>query len=75
MAQDALAALLSGDGATHDRLVKKAILDLAPQVDVVVLAQASMARVLAALSPGECPVPVFTSPHTALEKVKSILEI
>lgn len=72
LVEDALNALLRGDGATHDALVKQAILKLAPRVDVMVLAQASMARVLDALSPRECPVPVLTSPHTALARVRAL---
>ncbi len=70
---DAFDALLRGDGAKHDRLVKQAILNLAPEVDVIVLAQASMVRVLETLSPGECAAPVLTSPHAALAQVKAVL--
>ncbi len=69
----ALPALLGGDGATHDRLVKAAVLELAPRVDVVVLAQASMARVLDALPEAERPVPVLSSPHMALERLGQLL--
>ncbi len=43
LVENALPALLGGDGTTHDNLVKKAVLELADRVDVVVLAQASMA--------------------------------
>jgi Asp/Glu/hydantoin racemase len=73
LVENALAALLSGDGATHDRLVKSAILELAGRVDVVVLAQASMARVLDALTASECQVPILSSPHLALESVRQLL--
>jgi len=65
----ALSALLSGEGATHDRLVKKAVLELAPRVDVVLLAQASMARVLEVIPEAERKVPILSSPHLALEQV------
>lgn len=70
---DAFAALSIGDGAVHDGLVKQAILDLALRVDVIVLAQASMVRVLDAIAPGESPVPVLTSPQTALHQVHDLL--
>jgi aspartate/glutamate racemase len=70
----ALRALLSGDGATHDRLVKQAILDLAQRIDVVVLAQASMARVLAAIPEAEQKVPILSSPHLALAQVRQLWE-
>jgi glutamate racemase len=48
LVEGALAALLGGDGATHDCLVRDAVESLAERVDVVVLAQASMARVMGA---------------------------
>lgn len=69
----ALDALRQGDGASHDRLVGTAVADLAPDVEVIVLAQATMARVLDA--PG-CPVvavSVLASPHLALEQVATLL--
>ena len=73
LVEDALAALLSGDGGTHDRLVKAATLNLAERVDVVLLAQASMARVLATISKSECNVPVLSSPHLALKQIQGLL--
>ncbi|MGE5619015.1 MAG: aspartate/glutamate racemase family protein [Sphingomonadaceae bacterium] len=69
----ALAALMSGDGATHDLLVSQAVQRIAPGVDAVVLAQASMARVLEAIPESERPVPILSSPHLALEQVKLAL--
>ena len=44
LAEGAFQALRSGDGARHDALVTAALRDLAARVDVIVLAQASMAR-------------------------------
>jgi len=73
LVEDALSALLSGDGATHDLLVKKAVLELAQRADVVVLAQASMARVLDVIPEGERRVPILSSPHLALEQVRRFL--
>jgi transposase len=73
LVENALAALLSADEATHDRLVKSGLLELAGRADVVVLAQASMARVLDALTASECQVPVLSSPHLALESVRQLL--
>lgn len=63
--EGAYAALLSGDGAAHDRLVREALTGLLARSDVVVLAQASIARVLAAL-PEPPAVPVLTSPRSGL---------
>lgn len=73
LVENALPALLSGDSATHDSLVKKAVLELDQRVDVVVLAQASMARVLEAIPEAERKVPILSSPHLALEQVKQSL--
>ncbi len=73
LVENALPALLSGDGAAHDNLVKKAVLELAQRVDVVVLAQASMARVLKVIPKAERKVPILSSPHLALEQVRQLL--
>ncbi|HZY44376.1 MAG TPA: aspartate/glutamate racemase family protein [Anaerolineae bacterium] len=69
----ALASLLQGDGATHDRLVAQAIAEMSPQVNVVVLAQASMARVIDVRPQPERKIPILTSPHTAIERVRQYL--
>ncbi len=73
LVENALAALLSGDGATHDWLVKEAVLELGEGADVVVLAQATMARVLDVIPDSERRVPVLSSPHLALERVGELL--
>lgn len=73
LVEHAMSALLTGDGETHDRLVKAAVLGLAPQVDVVVLAQASMARVLEIMPQAERPLPILSSPHLALEALRHLL--
>ena len=44
LCEGAFDALMSGDGAKHDTLVATALKELMAQVDVIVLAQASMAR-------------------------------
>ncbi len=66
----ALAALVSGDVETHDRLVVEAVRAAASGVDVVVLAQATMARVLPLLAASPPPVPVLASPQLALADVR-----
>ena len=73
LVEHALSAVLSGDGATHDTLVKRAVLELSQRVDVVVLAQASMARVLDVLPKSERRVGVLSSPHLALGRVHQLL--
>jgi len=74
LVENALSALLSGDGTTHDNLVKKAALELANRMDVLVLAQATMARVLDVIPEAERPVPILSSPHLALERVRELLD-
>lgn len=69
----AITALLAGDGATHDRLVSKAALDLTARSDVVVLAQASMARALAVMLEAQRPAPILSSPHLALRQISVLL--
>jgi Asp/Glu/hydantoin racemase len=67
-------AVRNGDGETHDRLVKQAILDVAPSVDVIILAQASMARVLELIPESERQVPILASPYLALAQVQTALQ-
>jgi len=65
-------ALLGGDGATHDRIIRDALFALAGDVELIVLAQASMGRVAEALA-GGVAVPVLTSPRLGLQRVAAIL--
>ena len=65
--------VIAGDTDTHDRMVSEALIQLGTQVDAVVLAQASMARVVEKLSPGALSVPVFSSPELALRQARQIL--
>jgi Asp/Glu/hydantoin racemase len=73
LVDNALQALLNGDGAAHDKLVKQAVLDLSERVNVAVLAQASMARVLDVIPEAERPVPILSSPHLALQRVRGLV--
>jgi Asp/Glu/hydantoin racemase len=70
---DAAEALWRGDGGTHDGLVERAVREEAEEADVVVLAQASMARVLRALAPSPVPAPVLASPQSALAEIRLAL--
>lgn len=73
LADGAFEALSSGDRETHDRLVRHAFGDLQDEVDVVLLAQASMARVLDAIPDGERRVPVLSSPRSGVEQLVTVL--
>ena len=60
-------AFLRGDRAEHDRIVLAEAARLARGVDVVVLAQASMARLAPELA--SLPVPVLTCPELAMRRL------
>lgn len=75
LAEGAFTALLNGDGERHDHLVKRAVLDLSTQVEVVVLAQASTARVVETITESECKTLILTSPNTALEQARHSLSM
>ncbi len=71
---DAYDALLSGDDEAHDELLCAGVERLAAKgVDVIVLAQISMARVLHRLE-GKINVPVLSSLHTSLSAIRSALQ-
>lgn len=67
-------AVLSGDTATHDRIVSAALLEQMRHVDVIVLAQASMARVVSAMPPGSMNVPVLSSPALSVQRAHEVLQ-
>lgn len=70
LCEGAFEAVISGDAPTHDKIVSAGILELAAQVDVIVLAQASMARVVSTLPADKVTVPVLSSPRLAIEHLK-----
>ena len=57
---------MAGDAATHDKKVGDVLKQLSTEVDVIVLAQASMARVVGTLSEAERIVPILASPEIAI---------
>ena len=66
-------ALMSGNATQHDALVAAALKELVSQVEVVVLAQASMARVVEGLSAEARSVPILSSPSLAVEYLAKVL--
>ncbi len=72
LADGAFAAGNAGDAATHDRLVIEAVEGLADSVDVICLAQVSMAMVRAQAQ-ARVRVPVLTSPATAVSRLRALL--
>lgn len=73
LCEGAFEALMSGDAATHDANVAAALKKLTKEVDVVLLAQASMARVVDGLDEADKGVPILASPITAIEYLATIL--
>jgi Asp/Glu/hydantoin racemase len=70
----AFEALVAGRQDEHDRIVGAELRALAAEVDVVVLAQASMARILGGPHGEGIAVPVLSSPELGVLKLKSVLE-
>jgi Asp/Glu/hydantoin racemase len=73
LVDEAYRLLMSGDKEGHDRVLGEELKLLAERTDVVVLAQASMARVVATLPEalqGKC----LSSPRLGIERVKQVLE-
>ncbi|HEX6289609.1 MAG TPA: aspartate/glutamate racemase family protein [Herpetosiphonaceae bacterium] len=64
--------LVAGDAAGHDADLAEALGDLAASVDVVVLAQASMARVVPSL-PQAAQQKCLSSPRLGMARVQAVL--
>jgi Asp/Glu/hydantoin racemase len=73
LCEGAFEAVLAGDTATHDRIVSTALLDEMHGVDAVVLAQASMARVVNSMPAGVLKMPVLSSPELSVRRAREIL--
>lgn len=73
LCEGAFEALSAGDRDRHDKLVRDGLRRVIADTDVVVLAQASMARVVDTLPDDERTVPILASPRLAMERVKQLL--
>lgn len=71
LCEGAFETLLSGNSERHDEMVLEALQRLVQTVDIVVLAQASMARVIPRVPPGGAPI--LTSPRLAMEAARECL--
>jgi Asp/Glu/hydantoin racemase len=74
LCEGAFEALMSGDAATHDAKVGEALKQLSKEVDVILLAQASMARVVDTLSAEDKRVPILASPTIAIQHIATLLK-
>ena len=73
LCEGAFDALMSGNPEHHDESVASALKELSQQVDVILLAQASMARVVNQLSNDDKKVPILTSPELAVQHLADVL--
>jgi Asp/Glu/hydantoin racemase len=73
LCEGAFDALMSGDTAKHDAMVAKALKELSSEVDVIVLAQASMARVVDTLDEANKKIPILASPGIAIAHIATLL--
>jgi Asp/Glu/hydantoin racemase len=73
LAPGAFEALTRGDRDRHDQLIEEAARTLAPNVDLLLFAQASMTR-LAPRVEEATRVPVLTSPRPAVQLAKRVLD-
>jgi len=65
--------LMAGDLEKHDKMVLERIRKLSREVDLIVLAQGSMARLVPQLK-GEISIPVLTSPESGVKRVIDVLK-
>jgi aspartate/glutamate racemase len=72
LCEGAFGALQAGDVDTHDRSVRAAVEQSIAANDVVVLAQASMARVADSVTTGK-RVPILSSPRSAMEAARDAI--
>ncbi len=72
LAEGAFAIGNAGDAATHDRMVVEAAERISDEVDVLCLAQVSMALARGAVQ-AKVKVPVLTSPATAVARLRTLL--
>lgn len=73
LSQGAFEAVLAGDTETHDRMLSTALTNDLQNVDVIVLAQASMARVVQSMPAGALHAPVLSSPELAVRQTRDVL--
>ena len=66
-------AFLSGQLEKHDQIVRDMLLDLVKEVDILLLAQASMTRIVDVLDQSQKTIPILSSPRLAIERIAGLL--
>jgi Asp/Glu/hydantoin racemase len=72
LCEGALETFLAGNVVEHDKIVTKELIKLTKKVDVVILAQASMARVAKTIVSKN--VPILYSPRLSVERAKEVID-
>ena len=73
MCEGAYAALFAGDAERHDRIIRDFLHRMMAQNDVIILAQASMARVAEQIPESERRIPILSSPRLGMERVREVI--
>jgi hypothetical protein len=73
LSEGAFEILMDGDKERHDEMVVESAKKLAPSVEILVLAQASMTRLAPRLME-ETSLEVLSSPRLGVEYVKQVLQ-
>jgi len=73
LCEGAFQAVIAGDTTRHDEIVSAGLNELIPQVEVIVLAQASMARVVESLPQETRSIPILSSPRLAVEHLAQFI--
>ncbi len=73
LCEGAFEALMGGQPEKHDKMVSDALKELSKEVDVILLAQASMARVVDQLPDEDKKVPILSSPGTAIKYLSKLI--
>ena len=74
LCEGAFEAILAGRATTHNQIVAQGLNDLAKQVELIVLAQASMAGVVEKLPAEMKTVPILSSPEPAIKQASEVLQ-
>ncbi len=72
--EGAFDAVITGDPETHDGIVINGLQELVNVSDVIVFAQASMARVLPKITKEKGTIPILISPRLAVEHLASVIQ-
>lgn len=75
LCEGAYDAWFRGDMETHDRIVTAHLRDLMKRVDAIILAQASMTRVVNAMSASDKTVPILSSPEPAIAHLARLVAV